>query len=331
MRSFGIRKEEDAVSQPTIAILLATYEPREDWLIELLCSLNEQSYPALHLYVRDDASPTFSCARLRELLETHITRFPYTLLSNEQNLGSNGTFAALVTDATEPYIAFCDQDDIWLPDKLKNTMELLQSSPLSPTLVCANVSVIDGGGKPIADRMEAHRKRHVFLRGEGLAPTLIYRNFVMGCTVVMERERAVSYLPFPNELVHDHYLAFRAALDGAIDFLAEPQMRYRVYGGNQTGVMTGVRTKRDYLERRIRVFDGRIRALERVADLPALREARRWCDARLANFDREPGSFRALWRLRHVNFVTTLFELLALRFSTPLFRWAIGLIRRGML
>ena len=108
-------------------------------------------------------------------------------------------------------------------------------------------------------------------------------------------------------------------------------MRYRVYGGNQTGVMTGVRTKRDYLERRIRVFDGRIRALERVADLPALREARRWCDARLANFDREPGSFRALWRLRHVNFVTTLFELLALRFSTPLFRWAIGLIRRGML
>jgi hypothetical protein len=218
-----------------------------------------------------------------------------------------------------------------LPDKLKNTMELLQSSPLSPTLVCANVSVIDGDGKPIADRMEAHRKRHVFLRGEGLASTLIYRNFVMGCTVVMERERAVSYLPFPNELVHDHYLAFRAALDGAIDFLAEPQMRYRVYGGNQTGVMTGVRTKQDYLERRIRVFDRRIRCLEHVADLPALREARRWCDARIENFDRKPGSFRTLWRLRHVNFVTTVFELFALRFPTPLFRWAIGLIHRGML
>ena len=43
----------------TVAILLAIYEPREDWLVELLDSLNAQTYPHLKLYVRDDASPTY--------------------------------------------------------------------------------------------------------------------------------------------------------------------------------------------------------------------------------------------------------------------------------
>ena len=136
MRSFGIGKEEDAVSQPTIAILLATYEPREDWLVELLRSLNEQTYPALHLYVRDDASPHTALSRIEELLRAHITKFPFVLHRNEQNLGSTQTFAALVEDCSEPYIAFCDQDDVWLPEKLERTLRLLLESPLHPSAVC---------------------------------------------------------------------------------------------------------------------------------------------------------------------------------------------------
>ncbi len=315
----------------SLAILLAVYNPREDWLIELLDSLNRQTYPSLHLYVRDDASPDYPLERLEEVVRAHITAFPYTLRQNEKNLGSNQTFAALVSDCEEHYIAFCDQDDVWLPEKLENTVRCLEESPLSPTLVCANVSVIDGDGQEIAPRMEAHRRRHTFLRGEGLAPTLIYRNFVMGCTVVMERTRAVSYLPFPDELVHDHYLAFRAAADGAIDYLDEPQMRYRVYGGNQTGVMTAVRTKDDYRARRIDVFCDRINRLSTYTSLHELDEARAWGDARIRNFERKKGGFRALWRMRHVNRVTSLFELFALRFPAPLFRFAIRLIQRGVL
>jgi len=314
-----------------IAILLAVYDARVDWLIELLDSLNRQTYPSLRLYVRDDASPHLSREELERLLREHITAFPFTLHRNETNLGSNETFAALIRDCEEPYVAFCDQDDVWLPDKLANTARLFEESRLSPTLVCANVRVIDGEGHEIAATMEQHRRRHTYLRGEGLASTLIYRNFVMGCTVLMERERALSYLPFPSAVVHDHYLAFRAACDGAIDFLAEPQMLYRVYGGNQTGVMTGVRTKEDYLARRIGVFDARVRAFAAVASFPELDEAFAWSEARMRNFHRQKGGFRALWRRRRLNRVTSLFELIALRLPTPLFRFAIRLIQKGVL
>ena len=319
------------MTQPTVAILLAVWEPREDWLIELLDSLNAQAYPHLHLYVRDDASPTYPLSRLRKVLEEHITAFAFTLHQNERNLGSNQTFGALIRDCCEPYVAFCDQDDVWLPDKIANTLHLLQGSPLEPVLVCANVAVIDGDGKPLAARMEEHRRRHVFRRGTGLDAHLIYRNFAMGCTMMLARERALSYLPIPETPVHDHYLAFRAARDGAIDYLDTPQMLYRVYGGNQTGVMTGVKTKADYYERRIAAFARRLSVLEQYADTEELRAARRWCEARMANFRREKGGFRALWRLRGHNRVTSLFELFALRFPAPLFRLAIRLVQKGAL
>ncbi len=315
----------------TVAILLAVYEPREDWLLRLLDSLNRQTYPKLHLYVRDDASPTYSINRLKDVLEQYITAFPFTLLQNQRNIGSNQTFAALVQDAEEELISFCDQDDVWLPEKVANTVHLLHTSPLHPLMVCTNVSVIDGDGREIAPRMEVHRKRHTFLRGNDIAPALINRNFAMGCTMVMERRLALDALPFPDCVVHDHYLAFFAASRGAIDYLEEPQMRYRVYGGNQTGVMTGVKTKGDYLTRRILVFENRINAFCHAAALPALEDARKWAEARRMNFDRRKGGFRALWRLRKFNKVTSLFELFALRLPTPLFRLSIRLIQKGVL
>ena len=136
------------MAQKSVAILLAVYEPREDWLIELLDSLNEQTYPDLTLYIRDDASPKYSFERLAEIVREHVTAFPYTLMQNETNLGSNQTFARLVTDAKdEHYIAFCDQDDVWLAKKIANTVALMEESPLLPTLVCSNVSVMDGDGE----------------------------------------------------------------------------------------------------------------------------------------------------------------------------------------
>ncbi len=315
-----------------IGVLLALYEPNIAWLCELLNSLNAQTYSPLHLYVRDDASPTADLSQIEALLRERITNFGFTLLRNEKNLGSNKTFEALVRDAAEPYIAFCDQDDVWLPEKLARSVELFEGSALHPTMVCTNVRVVDGEGNLVADSMDKHRRRHVFLRGEGIADTLIYRNFAMGCTMLLERERALGYLPFPEKLpVHDHYLAFRAAADGALDYLAEPTMLYRVYGGNQTGVMVGVRSKEDYLRERIMVFDARVAAFSQNVCLPSLDLARQWSAARRDNYARKRGSIRALWRLRRVNFVTTLFELIVLRLPKPLFLLAIKLVQKRIL
>jgi hypothetical protein len=269
---------------------------------------------------------------LRALLKSRITAFPWELRQNQRNLGSNKTFEALVEDCDQDYVAFCDQDDIWLPDKLKNGVALLENSPLSPTLVCSELRVINGDGRVISPDMAHHRRRHVFLRGNGLAPTLFTRNFVVGCTVILPRCRAVSYLPFPKEAVHDHYIAFRAALDGALDYLSDPQILYRVYGGNQTGVMTGVSSKEDYYRQRIQVYSDRLDAFAKYApELPELQELQAFCTARKQNFHRERGSAKRLWKLRKSNPTTALFEVVALRLPAPLFRLAVRMIQKRMI
>ena len=115
-----------------VAILLAVYNPPLDWFGELLDSLDAQTYPNLRLYIRDDASSSPAPEQLEAFLEEHLLRLPYQFVRNAENLGSNATFAALTEDATEDLVAFCDQDDIWLPDKIERSVRLLEESPLRP-------------------------------------------------------------------------------------------------------------------------------------------------------------------------------------------------------
>ena len=58
--------------KPLISILMAVYEPRIDWLREQLVSLNEQTYPNLRLYIRDDCSPTVSYEQIQSCVQDCI-------------------------------------------------------------------------------------------------------------------------------------------------------------------------------------------------------------------------------------------------------------------
>ena len=59
--------------KPRIAILMAVYEPRMDWLREQLLSLDAQIYPNLMLYVRDDCSPTVPFEEIQACVQDCIS------------------------------------------------------------------------------------------------------------------------------------------------------------------------------------------------------------------------------------------------------------------
>ena len=96
--------------KPLISILMAVYEPRMDWLRQQLVSLNEQTYPNLRLYIRDDCSPTVPYEQIQSCVRDCIMRFPYVITRNERNLGSNATFELLTKEAEGDLFAYCDQD-----------------------------------------------------------------------------------------------------------------------------------------------------------------------------------------------------------------------------
>ena len=310
-----------------ISILMAVYEPRLDWLKEQLMSLNAQTYPNLRLYVRDDCSPTVPFETVRALVGQCITSFPHTIERNERNLGSTKTFERLTTEAEGDYFAYCDQDDVWPPEKLSVSEEQIGSAGL----ICGDVIPIDANGSRLADSITKLRPRIVFKEGAGLGGSLIYRNFVIGCTMLIRSDIAKAAVPFAQSMVHDHYLAWFCAQENEIAVAKQPLLYYRLHEGNQTGVLTNVVTKQDYLHFHLGEFLSRVSDLSERSDGEELHQAAAWAQARCDNATKKRGAVRRLWAMRRVDTTTTLFEIVGLRLPEPLFRWAIRMIRSGKL
>lgn len=289
--------------KPPIAILLAVYEPRLDWLREQLESLEKQTYPNLKLYVRDDCSRRVPFEEIERCVRDCIRSFPYEIRRNGENLGSNRTFERLTEEAQGDFFAYCDQDDVWHSDKIQKMVETLEKTG-SP-LVCCDLNIIDGRGRQIASSITKIRKRHIFREGNGLAGQLLVSNFISGCAMMMNSDIAKRSVPFVDSLVHDQWLSIHAALCGRIEVIREALIDYRQHGDNQTGILHGVSTKSAYYQSRIqnmkeRISEYKIRLCHYdevrpvIADLEEFNEARsryfyhhRLCDLKIMRSHKE--------------------------------------------
>lgn len=315
----------DNAEWPRIAIVMAVYEPRMDWLREQLMSLNAQTYPNLFLYIRDDCSPNVPISAIESLVRQCVVSFPWTIQRNEKNIGSRMTFERLTEEAEGTYIAYCDQDDIWKPEKLTVEQQELERS--GALLVCSDVEIIDENGNRTADSITAVRRHHRFRSGSDLAEGLLLFNFAMGCTVLLPAHEAKSAVPFCPYMEHDHYLALWCAARGKIYSLPQRLIRYRIHGGNQTGLLAGVTDRESYARLRI---DEPLRRMEWLAarfpcseSLRSAIEARRkWMKARQDNWNHRGGA-RGVFAGRAFSMIPSLFELFFARMPQPMIRAAI--------
>ena len=317
--------------KPKIAILMAVYEPRLDWLREQLLSLNAQTYSNLVLYVRDDCSPTVAFSEIQNCVANCIDAFPYLILRNEKNLGSNGTFELLTKEAEAEYFAYCDQDDIWLPEKL----EILQQeiSRTGALLVCSDMYVIEEHGTKVADSITQVRRHHVFRSGENLAAKLLFSNFVTGCTMLIKRDSAKKALPFCPFYVHDHYLALWCAEHGTIESVLKPLICYRIHQDNQTLEMAGVTNRNTYQKARIDVVVQRMTWLKdhfscSVKLMSDIEKGLRWAKARQRNWKHQ-GEFFTVLKYCRFGPISSLFELAGTWMPEAVLMWFVNLKRKN--
>lgn len=318
--------------KPLISILMALYEPRLDWLKEQLDSLEAQTFPNLKLYVCDDCSSTVPFEAIQGCVSKAIRSFPYEIRRNEKNLGSNLTFQALTEEADGEYLAYCDQDDIWIPEKL----EILQAEMerTGALLACSDMYIIDSDGKRVAKSMTEVRKHHVFRSGDNLAEGLLIHNFVSGCAMLVRSSIAKEACPFCPYMVYDHYLALYAANQGSIQSLEEQLISHRVHSANQTGLLTGVIDKASYGRERIDLMVDRLHWLRDHflcgPDLKAvLDESVEWAEARQQNWAHHGGK-ATVWKYRHFSSIPSVFEIVANWMPEPIFQLAIQAGKRNL-
>lgn len=243
---------------PKVVIIMAMYKPNIKWLKELLRSLNNQDYPCLELLVWNDCPDDDNH---EDVFKKYITKFPYKIIKGSINLGSNRAFEKLTELASGDYLAYCDQDDIWHPNKISTLIALMEKE--KSTLACSDMRVIDGDGNIKAEHITDVRPRQTFVSHEKQIETLLVRNFVTGCTMIVRSDIAKKALPFPDYrlMVHDHWMAFWNAVYGKISICMQPLIDYRIHGDNQTVVLAGIYTKEDYYTRRCFPYYERLKFL----------------------------------------------------------------------
>lgn len=222
-----------------VDVLLATYNGARH-LDAQLQSLLEQTHQDFRLLVSDDGSSDGT----QTLLQGWRTRFGRRLVLLDNPAPGRGVarnfeflMQASLHDGVAGCMAFCDQDDVWLPDKLAVLLQALRQLQADagedqPCLVHCDLTVVDAQLAPLHPSFARHQ-RYDPARCSDTA--LLSINQVTGCATLVNHVLTRQALPLPPEAVmHDWWCALLAA-GGTRRFVDRPLVLYRQHGANQLG------------------------------------------------------------------------------------------------
>jgi len=198
----------------------------------------KQTITPFELIVGDDASTDQTLAIIKKY--SAKANFPVLIQQNQQRLGVVENFSQTLARCRGQYIALCDQDDYWLPDKLAGDLCLLKeaeaaSAPGLPILTHSDPLVFSANSKlePYSF-MKLRKIRHF---ATNTFEHLLAQNFVTGCTATLNRHLLESALPIPTQaIMHDWWLALVAAARGRVIFAENRHtVYYRRHANNLIG------------------------------------------------------------------------------------------------
>jgi len=237
-----------------ISVVMTTYNG-ERYLEEQIDSILTQTLHPAELIVCDDQSTDGTVA----ILEKYQRQEKLVFVKNPQRLGLIKNFKKAVSLATAGnYVALSDQDDHWLPDKLEKSAALLQKMDENlPCLVYSDLILVDEQGKILNHSFKNEQGQGGY---EENLETLCFRNFVTGCTILMNPTLRPFFAAIPdNVLFHDDWIALAAFTFGKVDALPMATVRYRKHSSNLS-IATGTKPRNRYrslLEQLLKVFKGR--------------------------------------------------------------------------
>jgi glycosyltransferase involved in cell wall biosynthesis len=218
--------------RPRIAVLISTYNG-EAFLAAQLDSLLAQEGVAVEVFARDDGSSDATLAILADYAH-HWPALARPLTG--PNLGPAASFLTLLASAPDSFdgYAFCDQDDVWLPDKLARAMSSLGAAGEdAPALYCSRVMCVDAALRPLGPAPIKHDSRFEHL---------LFENIAFGVTVVMNRPAAAlvrAHPPGAGMIMHDWWCALTISAFGSVTYDPQPGVLYRQHGRNQIGQSPG--------------------------------------------------------------------------------------------
>lgn len=219
-----------------IDICLATYNG-EEFLCEQMDSILHQTFIDWHLYIRDDGSNDETCSILEEYAKKYIDKI--TLIKDSKgNIGYTNNFLEIISYTISPYVAFSDQDDIWLPEKLNTLISemkfLEKKNGIIPIIIHSDFDYLQEN--KIYKRNKSYDNR--LKNNNNTIKILLHQGCLLGCTSMINRSlcNLVKNIPNNKSIGYDIYFLAVSSIVGINIYLPEVLIHHRLHSLNTSSV-----------------------------------------------------------------------------------------------
>lgn len=212
-----------------VDILLAIYNTNIEYLKQQIESILKQTYKNFRLLISDDFSEK---EEIRNILKEYKQKDKRIILYwQEKNLGYNKNFEFLLEQANAQYIMFADHDDIWYPQKVEKSVEMIKKRDVD--LVYCNANQINENGNMIQKSYFKYKNVPLI---KGKNKLMLTRCIGIGCSQMITDTVKSKMLPFTNEVIaHDWLASFLAGEGKGMAYIEEPLFGYRLHQENVFG------------------------------------------------------------------------------------------------
>ena len=218
---------------PLISIPLCTFNGAR-YLSAQLDSLFAQSYSAVEIVAVDDCSTDATVSILNHYAGRHPNM---RVVVNPANLGFLRNFELALSHCRGEFIAPCDQDDVWLPDKLDSLYRQMDGG----SMCYCDSALMDADGKLLGKSMS-----DIWMMKNLYDPmSMVMENCVSGHAMLFRRGLLSRALPIPVGFFHDWWLAAVAAANGGVIYCPQVLVHYRQHAANVTDVLRTRKSRRD--------------------------------------------------------------------------------------
>lgn len=243
-----------------VSVAMTTYNG-EKYLVEQLDSIKNQTHPVDEVIILDDISKDNTFLLVEEYIEKNGLSEKWFITRNEKNLGYADNFFAAMNKTTGDVIFFCDQDDIWIENRVEKMVAVMEKHP--------EVMMLGSEFEPFAcseDAPTIDKKVLAGFHGDG---SLEKKEFTPGnvfigsegCTMCIRRafiERTKAF--WFSGWAHDEYVWKLSLCEDGCYILHEKTLLRRMHSSN-----VSKRKMRD-LSKRILFFETLIKSHEHTLE-----------------------------------------------------------------
>ncbi|ATM20273.1 glycosyltransferase family 2 protein [Raoultella ornithinolytica] len=223
-----------------VDVILATYNGDRyiaEQISSILLNFDKLTDYSCRLLISDDSSNDNTVDVINKFINSDER---VILIDIQKKGGVKENFYHLIAKADADYVFFCDQDDFWLPEKMRVFLEQFEilendhsANDKKPILIHSDLCVADHVLSPIHRSMFSYQK----LNKNPVFSELLVSNSITGC--VMACNKSLMNIAKKNDLtkaiMHDWYIGLLASCYGRIHFIDKPLILYRQHGNNQVG------------------------------------------------------------------------------------------------